>query len=249
MASFTTFLDILPDPSNPIGDAGQALATNSGGVAGPGFASVKLSSNRNTMVDKTNSGRSVARSIAGHTWKVGITYNPLTRDEFEPVYSFLLSRLGRLHPFYVILPNQSSTRTSSVPALSTQTTTTTAPAGQTYMLVDSSSAITAFPRPGDMFNITDSTNANHVKTYRITRVETNVNYDTVLPDGSTDYPANNTELRIHFTPPLAYAVPDNKALVLTNPKIRVRLVDDVQEYSLGTNNLYQFGLQLEEALP
>ena len=117
------------------------------------------------------------------------------------------------------------------------------------MLVDSSSAITAFPRPGDMFNITDNTNANHVKTYRITRVETNVNYDTVLPDGSTDYPANNTELRIHFTPPLAYAVPDNKALVLTNPKIRVRLVDDVQEYSLGTNNLYQFGLQLEEALP
>ena len=88
MASFTTFLDILPDPSNPIGDAGQALATNSGGVAGPGFASVKLSSNRNTMVDKTNSGRSVARSIAGHTWKVGITYNPLTRDQFEPVYSF-----------------------------------------------------------------------------------------------------------------------------------------------------------------
>ena len=170
MASFTTFLDILPDPSNPIGDAGQALATNSGGVAGPGFATVKLSSNRNTMVDKTNSGRSVARSIAGHTWKVGITYNPLTRDQFEPVYSFLLSRLGRLHPFYVILPNQSSTRTSSVPALSTQTTTTTAPAGQTYMLVDSSSAITAFPRPGDMFNITDSTNANHVKTYRITRI-------------------------------------------------------------------------------
>ena len=245
MASFTSFLDILPDPSNPIGDAGQALATGSSGVAGPCFASVKLSSNRKTIVDKTNSGRAVSRSIAGHTWKVGITYNPLTRDEFEPVFSFLLTRLGRLNPFYVILPNQSSTRTSSVPTLSTKIASGDFPAGQTYMLVDTGATITAFPRPGDMFNITDGNNANHVKTYRITRVETSTNYDSTV----SGYPSDGTELRLHFTPPLSYSVGNNKVLVLTNPKIRVRLVEDVQEYSLGTNNLYQFGLELEEALP
>ena len=256
MASFTEFLDILPDPNNPIGAAGQALAVGSSGVAGhdygiagPGFASVKLSSSRKTIVSKTNSGRAVARAIAGHTWKVDINYNPLTRDQFEPVYGFLLSRIGRLNPFYVILPNQSTTRTSSVPTLTTQTTTTAAPSGQTYMLVDAAAEITNFPRPGDMFNITDDDNTNHVKIYRITRVETRVNYDTVLPDGTTDYPANNTELRIHFTPPLSYTVPDGKDLVLTNPKIRVRLTGDAQEYSLGVNNLYSFSLKLEEALP
>jgi len=32
MANFTSFLDILPDPNNPIGDAGQALATGRGRV-------------------------------------------------------------------------------------------------------------------------------------------------------------------------------------------------------------------------
>ena len=36
--------------------------------------------------------------------------------------------------------------------------------------------------------------------------------------------------------------------VYTNPKIRVILKSDVQEYSLGTNNLYTFALNLEEAL-
>ena len=45
MAQFTSFLDILPDPNNPIGNAGQA-----GGTDGPGFATVKLSSNKNLMI-------------------------------------------------------------------------------------------------------------------------------------------------------------------------------------------------------
>ena len=44
MANFTSFLDILPDPSHPIGVGGEALATGSGGTNGPGFASVSFSS-------------------------------------------------------------------------------------------------------------------------------------------------------------------------------------------------------------
>jgi hypothetical protein len=255
------FMDILPDPNTRILDSGIAGVNTAGsltGNTGPGFASVKLSSNRKTMVDKTNSGRSVARSIAGHTWKVGITYNPLTRDQFEPVYSFLLSRLGRLNPFYVVLPNQSTIRNGGTPCtLNVQVHAgagnTTANAGQTYMLLDKGNTGN-LPRPGDMFTITDSANANHVKVYRTTRVETfanpNVgNYEATLPDGNTDYPADATEVRIHFTPPLAYSVSDTSALDFTSPKIRVRLAKDVQEYNLGTNNLYEFGLQLEEALP
>jgi len=259
MATFATFLDILPDPNNPIGEAGQALATNSGGTAGPGFASVKLSSNRKTIVDKTNSGRSVARAIAGHTWKVGITYNPLTRDQFEPVYSFLLSRLGRLNPFYVILPNQSTSRNSTfatyaasntISVEAASETDTRIPAGRTYMIIDGFSASSNEPKPGDMFNVTDPDNGNHVKAYRTTRIETADNYDALLPDGNTNYPlANDTERRIHFTPPLTYSILDNATLNFINPKVRVRLADDVQEYSLGTNNLYKFDLQLEEALP
>ena len=251
MATFSSFLDILPDPVNPIGDAGQALATGSGGAAGPGFASVKLSSNRNTMLDRTNSGRAVARSIAGHSWKVDINYNPLTRDEFEPVYSFLLSRLGKLNPFYVILPNQSASRNTTFATFAggnviyVEAGTTAANAGQTYMLIDGLTSSSGEPRPGDMFNVTDSTNTNHVKMYRLTRVETMATYTTTIADP----PVSHSERRIHFTPPLAYTVTNNQSLNFVNPKIRVRLAGDVQEYSLGTNNLYQFSLKLEEALP
>jgi hypothetical protein len=166
----------------------------------------------------------------------------------------------------VELPNQYISRNSiAVSDLKVQlyngtTQLTSANAGQTYLLVDSASNIisTKYPRPGDMFNIDDGGNANHVKTYRITRVENHNDYTATLPDGNTDEPADAKELRIHFTPPLAYAViDDNSDIILgpdsgvhsKHPKIRVRLAKDVQEYNLGTNNLYEFSLQLEEALP
>ena len=243
------FMDVLPDPNRKILDSGKE--NDSTGTAGPGFASIKVSSNRSTMLDKTNSGRAVARSVAGHSWNVDVRYNPLTRDEFEPIYSFLLSRLGKLNPFFIELPNHVSSRDSTFTTfaaantISVQTDTTTASAGQTYILIDAGSAFTANPKPGDMFTITDSSNANHVKVYRITRVETNTDYDTSI----ADQPASTSEKRIHFTPPLAYSVSDNSTLDFSYPRMRVRLAGDVQEYSLGTNNLYQFSLKLEEALP
>ena len=94
MATFTSFLDILPTPDKPIGTAGQALATASGGVAGPGFASVQFSSEAPIQVSRTNSGRVITRAAAGHRWNINIAYNPMTREQFEPVYSFLLEKNG-----------------------------------------------------------------------------------------------------------------------------------------------------------
>ena len=99
MATFTSFLDILPSPTQPIGTAGQA-----GGTNGPGYASVTFSSEAPIQLSRTNSGRVITRSIAGHKWNINITYNPMTRDEFEPIYSFLLEKNGSLNPFFSMSP-------------------------------------------------------------------------------------------------------------------------------------------------
>ena len=56
MATFTSFSEILPDPNNTIGEAGQP-----GGSAGPGFASVKFSSIAPVTTTRTNSGRVISR--------------------------------------------------------------------------------------------------------------------------------------------------------------------------------------------
>jgi hypothetical protein len=318
------FSNVLPDPVNKITDAG--VYDNSTGTAGPGFASVNFRSVRDTQVSRTQSGRGVPRSFGTQYWEIDIKYNPLTRDEFAPVDSFLMSRNGRRTAFYVALPQYASSRSSTFAATALAYPIylqTAASAGATNITVKHLS-MSGSPKPGDMFTITDPTDTNHVKAYKITRVETDTVYETAG--------LATTQKRIHFTPPLvrdtaiglanittatataatdvfttspahglvvgqqvraisgltggltADAVywvkttplttsftlsptsdlattvnltnstnsvftPTPTLVVFTNPKIRCILKSDIQEYDLQTNNLYQFGLSLEEILP
>ena len=246
MATFTSFLDVLPHPSNPIGAAGQALSTGSGGVAGPGYASVTFSSEAPVQISRTNSGRVITRAAAGHKWNINITYNPMTRDQFEPVYSFLLEKNGRLNPFFVQLPMHTTSRNSAFhthQGSNNITTATTGNAGEGNILTAGHSTTESTqPQPGDMFTISDNDDSLHTKAYRVTRVMGNSTYN------SSEHSQPTTSQRIiYFTPGLQRSVSSGAQLDFGNPNIRVILKNDVQQYQLGTNNLYQFSLNLEEA--
>jgi len=288
-----TYQNTLPDPNNPINDVGRAAA----GSVGPGYKSVKLSSKSQIMKNRTNSGRLIARSHGSHTWEINITYNPMTRAEFEPIYNFLLQRRGGMDPFYVSLPQyvapQDSTFATHVASNTVETNGEVAKciqgntyiieslgyganwtsigaasetvgevftkngvtvtgygsvdlaAGTTSMMLDGIGSGDGDPRPGDLFTITDTDDSNHTKAYMVTQVEKNgtadVDYDSLEPD--------DDERIIHFIPPLAKRVNNNADVIFHNPKIRVILSSDVQEYSLGVDGLYQFSLKLEEAQP
>ena len=311
------FSNVLPDPVNKITAAG--VYDNSTGTAGPGFASVSLRSVRDTQVSRTISGRAVTRSQGAQNWEIDIQYNPLTRDEFEPVYSFLLSRNARKTPFFVALPEYAAPRDATfATAASTYPIylDTAASAGATNIIVKHLN-ISGDPKSGDMFTITDANDTNHLKAYRITRVENSTVYET---SGLA-----STQRRIHFVPPLSRAtsigltaktttsasgntyalashglsngqqirvsaagsaltldqvyyiinsttnsfsvaatsggtqintsslnitfIPIPTIVNFTNPKVRCILKSDVQEYAIGTNNLFQFGLSLEEVQP
>ena len=246
MATFTSFLDVLPHPDNPIGSAGQALSTGSGGVAGPGYASVTFSSEAPIQVSRTNSGRVITRASAGHKWNIQIQYNPMTRDQFEPVYSFLLEKNGRLNPFFVQLPMHTTSRNSAFhthQGSNSITTATTGSAGDGFLLTAGhSSTQTTEPQPGDMFTITDTNDSLHTKAYRVTRVMNNATYNSSIHSQPT-----TSQRILYFTPNLARAVSGSAELDFGNPNIRVIQKADVQQYQLGTNNLYQFSLNLEEA--
>lgn len=238
MAVFTSFQDVLPDPNNNIGNAGQAT-----GSAGPGFASVKVTSEQPYMSTRTNSGRLIARAQAAHKWKINIKYNPMTRAEFEPIYTFLLQRRGPLNPFYVSLPQYRTPQDSDFAAhVASENLEVTAAydAGTTIMTLDGSTydaSTDNYPSPGDMFTV-DGTDSNHKKAYMVTRVETNADYLGTQPTAD--------QARIHFVPGLARAVANNDDILFHNPLIKVIRVGNVEEYDLNTNNLYQFSLNLEE---
>ena len=237
MATFSNFTNRLPDPNWGISEAGDGHATSF--TEGPGFASVKFSSQQPVAYSRTNSGRVTTRAIAGQYWSIGITYNPMTRDQFEPIYNFLLEKRGRLKPFFVALPQHIDTRTTTSGTLSVQGTITS---GDTNFLIDGMDSISGVLRPGDMCNFVDSGNSNHHKIYKIVRVADSNN------KLSSDTALNTSdERRLYVVPPVEKDVTDNSTLDYGSPLFRVVQKSDVQEYSLGTNNLYTFSLNLEEA--
>ena len=148
--------NILPDPYNRINNAG----TNVSGDFGPGFKSVSLKSKQPIMTDRTNSGRVIARVHAYHQWIIDVSYNPLTKAEFDPIYNFLLHRQGSLKPFYISLPQY---RTSGI---TSRTVSSTATAGAQVITASSAASI----EPGMLFRINDPQDSNHEKAYMVTRV-------------------------------------------------------------------------------
>jgi hypothetical protein len=93
-----------------------------------------------------------------------------------------------------------------------------------------------------MININDSQNSNHTKAYQIVKVNDSTNKLSSDSDLNTA-----SERRLFIVPPLARDVTNSSTVTYATPLIRVIQTSDVQEYDLGTNNLYQFSLNLEEA--
>ena len=240
MATFGTFANRLPDPAFNIAPDGST--TNAGANDfGPGFASVRFTSEQPVSMTRTNSGRVITRAIVGHHWKINISYNPMTRAEFEPIASFLEERRGRLKPFFIVLPQYASPQTASS---GTITTVGTIASGDSNFLAQGTSASGMNLTRGDMITINDSSNSNHLKAYKITRVHDSSN----KLSADSDLDAAN-ERRYYVTPPFEKDITSGSTVVYTNPLIRVINTKDVFEYNLGTNNLFEFSLTLEEAQP
>ena len=169
------------------------------------------------MKNRTNSGRLITRSHGSHTWNINITYNPMTRAEFEPIYNFLLNRRGGLDPFYVSLPQYRVPQDSTFAAYALANPANikvdvglgnNVAAGATEFKIDGLAASHVIS-PGDLFTITDGSDSNHTKAYRITQVETEDNY-------ASSAPASNERI-IHFVPGLAKSVTNDAQMNFHNP--------------------------------
>jgi len=211
-----TIQTTLPDPNNPIDSLGQ----NTLGTYGPGFASVKLTSEQPVVTNRSNSGIAFRSLNRYHSWSVNITYNEMTKETFQAVYNFLLEKQASLEPFYVELPQYGNTSAGS------KTVPTTAEAGTNELILGNTTNI----NPGDLFYISNPGDDTHAKAYKVTRLGT----------------SNN----IFISPVLQRKIEgtDSAFAVFGTPLVRVILSGDSLEYSLKSNNLYSLSVKLEEAL-
>lgn len=244
MVTFAGFNNRLPDPTFGVNDAGVVDAA---GVKGPGFSSVRMSSSEDNQVSRTRSGRGVHRSDASQYWNISIKYNPLTRDQFDVVEAFLEARKARRYPFFVVLPQYAKPRDATFAAFVLATPMRAAAitaAGSNTLLIDANgTTILGTPKMGDFFTITDAADINHLKAYKVTRVETPAYYQT----GTTAPPANS--MRIHINPPLQKSTALGATINWINPQFRVAMKGDVLENELDTEGTFDFGLELEEIMP
>ena len=244
MATFTAFSNILPDPANPITDAGDISPT---GTPGPGFSAVGFQSVTDTQVSRTISGRGIQRDGGSQHYEFTISYNPMWRFQFDPVDAFLAGRNPRRDPFYVILPQYSKPKDSTFSTwftnLAGNCTVSAANPGDNQLMLNFPATVQGTLKPGDMFSIQDPTDFNHQKMYKITAVEKSTYYQAGTPTPSPN------QLRVKISPPLQRGVAGGAYATLINPKFRVISKSDVQEYSLNTDNLYSFSLAVEEIQP
>ena len=184
----------------------------------PEFAEVSVTSRHSTVTSQTRNGRTQVRSLGAQRWALTGRYNELKREEFAPVFAFVMDQEGGVEDFSITPPVISSTRgtrTGSVLANGAHS------AGDKTIAIDGGSG--SF-KAGDFIKF-----ASHDKVYMVT----------------ADLSGAGT---LNIQPGLVAAVPDNNAITYNNVTFKVRLENEVQEWALSGYDRYNFEIDFIEVL-
>jgi hypothetical protein len=232
-----SYSNTLPAPGTLINAAGAADVN---GLPAPGFKGLDFDSVYPVGISRTRSNRGLPNSGGEHYWTFTISYNEMTKEEFEAVNSFLMGHNTRLNPFYVVLPNYAAPEDSAF-ATYAAGNTITAPdaqyAGDTTVEIVAPEGL----KPGCFINFVDSDDALHKSTYRVARVESPSQHAGVAPAAG--------RLRLTIFPPLQRDFSGTVTVRFTNPTFRVIQRNSISPKFDNNNIVDSFSLQVEEILP
>tara|TARA_R110002124_G_scaffold50617_6_gene147080 strand:+ start:2803 stop:3405 length:603 start_codon:yes stop_codon:yes gene_type:complete len=192
----------------------------------PVAKSASINSQQNTIVSVTTSGRKQARQIDGQKFAITLSYPLMTRSEFAPIKAFIIKQRSQLENFTIIPPTESNAQGVASTTISTNASVS---AGATTCTVDGMTVSTnGILKAGDYFRFT-----GQEKVY--------IAVEDLNADGSG-------EGTLTFEPPLRTLVADNAVLIYDNVDFTVSLTSNVQEYKIGTSDLYAYELDVIEVL-
>ena len=188
--------------------------------------SANIRSLQRTIVSVTTSGRKQARQIDGQRFAITLQFPAMARAEFAPIKAFIMKQRSQLNNFTVIPPIVSNAQGVASTTISTDASIS---AGATTCTVDGMTVSTnGILKAGDYFRFTGQT-----KVYM------------AVEDLNADGSGEGT---LTFEPPLRSDVANDVALIYDNVDFTVRLSNDIQEYSIVTNDLYKYQIDLIENL-
>ena len=192
----------------------------------PAPRDVAISSNQNTIVTTTASGRRQARQIDGQKFRLRLRFPVMTRSEFAPILAFIMKQRSQMESFQYTPPTLDDALGVASGVISVNGAIN---AGVTSVAIDGmANSTSGVFKAGDFFRFTGQS-----KVYM------------VVADVSSNGSGQGT---LTFEPPLRSNVADNAVLIYSNVDFTVGLTGDIQEFTIGTENYFQYEIDLIEVL-
>jgi len=192
----------------------------------PAPRDVAISSNQNTIVTTTASGRRQARQIDGQRFRLRIRFPVMTRAEFAPINAFIMKQRSQMESFQYVPPTIDDSLGVASGVISVNGAVS---AGATSCSIDGmANSTSGVFKAGDYFRFTGQN-----KVYM------------VVADVNSNGSGAGT---LTFEPPLRANVADNAVLIYSNVDFTVGLTGDIQEFTIGTENYFQYEVDLIEVL-
>jgi hypothetical protein len=192
----------------------------------PAPRDVAISSNQNTIVTTTASGRRQARQIDGQRFRLRVRFPVMTRAEFAPINAFVMKQRSQMESFQYVPPTIDDALGVASGVISVNGAIS---AGVTSVAIDGmANSTSGVFKAGDYFRFTGQT-----KVYM------------VMADVSSNGSGQGT---LTFEPPLRANVADNAVLIYSNVDFTVGLTGDIQEFNISTENYFQYEVDLIEVL-
>ena len=192
----------------------------------PAPRDVAISTNQNTIVTTTASGRRQARQIDGQKFRLRLRFPVMTRTEFAPILAFIMKQRSQMESFQYTPPSVDDALGVASGVISVNGAIS---AGVTSVAIDGmANSTSGVFKAGDFFRFTGQS-----KVYMI------------VADVSSNGSGQGT---LTFEPPLRANVADNAVLIYSNVDFTVGLTGDIQEFNISTENYFQYEVDLIEVL-
>ena len=189
-------------------------------------SSVSISTNQNTIVTTTASGRRQSRQIDGQRFKLRVTFPIMTRTQFAPILAFIVKQRSQIESFTFTPPTLDDSLGVASGVIRVNGAIL---AGVTSVAIDGmANSTSGVFKAGDYFRFT-----GQAKVYM------------VMADVSSNGSGQGT---LTFEPPLRTNVSDNAVLIYSSVDFTVGLTGDIQEFNISTENYFQYEVDLIEVL-
>ena len=190
----------------------------------PEFNALSFKDEVNTLVSISDSGRRFARKIDNQRWKFTCRYTNLTRAEFAPILAFITKQRGQKETFTVIPPTISDAQGSETTTISVNGSHT---AGDNTIAIDGFNADSAGSlKAGDFIKF-----ASHTKVYMVV----------------SDVTPSSNAATVTIEPPLIEALTNDSTVTYDDVPFTVYLTGNVQQYTLGFMDKYNYEFDVCEA--